>query len=190
MKPRDENKILDIYRATLQLVKETGLAGITMGQIAKEAGLATGTVYIYFTSKEDLINSLFIVCRKTSADVYFRDYDASASFRDSFRTVWFNILQYRAENFGEAIFLEQCYHSPFISAGSLEMSDQVLQPLFALIERGKREKQIRNIDTHWLLAFLIGSINEVIKHGHYNNKKLTKPLREQLFELSWNGLST
>ena len=55
MKPRDENKILDIYRATLELVKETGLAGITMGQIAKEAGLATGTVYIYFNNKEDLI---------------------------------------------------------------------------------------------------------------------------------------
>lgn len=190
MKPRDENKILDIYRATLRLVTEKGLAGITMGQIAKEAGLATGTVYIYFTSKEALINSLFAVCRKTSADGYFRDFDPSATFRDGFRKVWLNILRYRTEKFEEAIFLEQCYHSPFITAGSREMADQALQPLFSLIERGKKDRQIRNIDTPWLLAFMIGSINEVIKHAHYNDKKLSKHLQEQLFDFCWEGLKT
>jgi AcrR family transcriptional regulator len=59
VKPRDEHKIEQIFQATLVLVKEKGLAGITMGEIARAAKIATGTLYIYFESKEQLINELF-----------------------------------------------------------------------------------------------------------------------------------
>ena len=58
MKPRDDKKVEQIYKATLLLVTEKGLAGITMSEIAKEAGLATGTLYIYFKNKDELVNAL------------------------------------------------------------------------------------------------------------------------------------
>ncbi len=48
MKPRDDNKIEQVYKATLRLVRAKGLAGITINEIAKEAKIATGTLYIYF----------------------------------------------------------------------------------------------------------------------------------------------
>jgi AcrR family transcriptional regulator len=190
MKPRDENKIDDIYRATLHLVKEKGLSGITMGQIAKEAGLATGTVYIYFTNKDELINSLFTTCRKGSAAIYFKDLDPAAPFRTGFRTIWMNIFRHRMERFEEAVFLEQCMHSPFITAGSRETANQLLQPLFALMERGKKENKIRNIDTILLLSSIIGSINEVNKHAHYTKRKLDKAELDEVFGLCWDGLKT
>ena len=40
MKIKDDNKINDIYTATLKLVKANGLAGITMQGVAKEAGMS------------------------------------------------------------------------------------------------------------------------------------------------------
>ena len=64
MKPRDDKKTEQIYCATLQLVKEHGLAGITMSDIAQAAKIATGTLYIYFSGKDELINDLFKECRK------------------------------------------------------------------------------------------------------------------------------
>jgi AcrR family transcriptional regulator len=190
MKPRDEKKVHNIYRATLHLVKEKGLSGITMGQIAKEAGLATGTVYIYFTNKDELINSLFTACRKGSAAIYFKDYDPAAPFRTGFRTIWMNVFRHRMERFEEAIFLEQCLHSPFITAGSRDTANQLLQPLFALMERGKKEKKIRNIDTILLLLSIIGSINEVNRHAQYTKRKLGAAELEEVFGLCWDGLKT
>jgi AcrR family transcriptional regulator len=188
MKPRDENKIHDIYRATLHLVKDKGLAGITMGQIAKKAGLATGTVYIYFTNKDELINSLFNACRKASVAVYFQDYDPKAPFHTGFRTIWMNVMRYRMEKFEEAIFLEQCLHSPFITASNRETANQLIQPLFSLMERGKKEKKIRNLDNFLLLASIIGSISEVNKHAHYTNRKLSGSELAAVFDLCWDGL--
>jgi len=189
MKPKDENKIRVIHRATLDLVKEKGLAGITMGQIAKQAGLATGTVYIYFTNKDELINSLFNVCRKASAEVYFKGYDPGAPFKEGFRTVWMNIMNYRLEKFEEAVFIEQCYHSPFINADNRDIASQALKPLFALMERGKKQRLIRQVDTVLLLSHIIGSMSEVVRHARYNGRKLSSKEVDTIFGLCWDGLA-
>lgn len=189
MKPRDEKKTEKIYKATLQLVREKGVAGITMGDIARRAKMATGTLYIYFKNKEDLVNALFITCRAASAGIYFTGYDPGASFKEGFKTIWMNILQHRTERFEEAVFLEQCYHSPFIAEGNKETSKQLLQPLFALMDRGKKEKIIRDADTILLLTFMVGSINEMVKYLHYHKKTLTKAMIQNAFEMCWNGLT-
>ena len=188
MKPRDDKKITQIFCATLRLTADSGMAGITMRDIAKEAGIATGTLYIYFKDKVQLINALFEDCRKSSAAIYFKDYREDASFKVGFRKIWDNIFGYRIEHFDEAIFLEQCYHSSFIGESQKEMSLQQLKPFYRLIERGKKEREIKDLDTFLLLIFMVGSISEIIKFSKYNNKKITPETKEDVFGICWDGL--
>lgn len=188
LKPKDDKKITQVYTATLQLVKDKGVAGVTMSDIAHKAGIATGTLYIYFKSKEDLINALFLSCRASSAGIYFKDYDPLAPFKEGFKTIWMNIVRHRQKHFEEAIFLEQCYHSPFIAESNKETSKKMIQPLFKLIERGRKEKIIRDADTVLLLTFMIGSVNEMVKHAHYHGTSLSKTQIATAFEMCWNGM--
>ena len=188
MKPRDDKKIDGIYKATLRLVEAKGLAGITMNEIAKEANIATGTLYIYFKNKNELINALFMICRNRSAAVYFKNYDPSMSFKTGFKTIWLNLLNYRVKKFEEAVFIDQCYHSPFITETTKELTKKLFIPLFSLIESGKKQKLIKNSDTLLLLTFMAGSFNETVKHAHYSNKKLSKQTIEQMFLMCWDGL--
>ena len=51
---KDENKIQAIYQATLALVLKSGYAELNMAAVAKEAGIATGSIYTYFKNKEAL----------------------------------------------------------------------------------------------------------------------------------------
>ena len=53
MREKDPNKLAAIYKATLKTVLREGFSGLKMGSVAKEAGIATGTMYVYFESKED-----------------------------------------------------------------------------------------------------------------------------------------
>jgi AcrR family transcriptional regulator len=188
VKPKDVQKIHQIYTATLSLVTEKGLAGITMSEIAKAAGLATGTLYIYFKSKDELINSLFTHCRKSSAEIYFKNYEAEKPFKIGFKTIWLNLLKYRLQRFEEAVFMEQCYHSPFITESNKDISKKLLQPLYALMERGKKENLVKDMDTFLLLTFMVGTLNEVVKQAHYSGRKLTKIIIEDSFQLCWDGL--
>jgi AcrR family transcriptional regulator len=48
-------RIREIGEATLRVVSEKGLEGTTMQAIADEAGLAKGTLYLYFDSREELV---------------------------------------------------------------------------------------------------------------------------------------
>jgi TetR/AcrR family transcriptional regulator, repressor of fatR-cypB operon len=188
VKLRDENKISLIYKATLKLVKANGLAGTTMQAVAKEAKIATGTLYIYFNNKESLVVNLFNECVKNSAAVFFRDYDIKAPFKAGFRTIWLNILQHKLSHFDESVFLEQCFHSPFIDEHTKISAKKIFDPLRQLVERGKKEHLIKNIDTFWLIAFMVGYTNEIAKRVTYYNKKATAEIFDLNFQLCWDGV--
>ena len=49
----------DILDAAGVLLRENGLAGLQMREVARRAGIALGTVYTYFTTKESLHGALY-----------------------------------------------------------------------------------------------------------------------------------
>lgn len=57
VKPAEERR-KDILDAALRLFAERGFNDTTVGDIAAEARMGTGTVYLYFPSKEDVLQGL------------------------------------------------------------------------------------------------------------------------------------
>jgi TetR/AcrR family transcriptional repressor of nem operon len=51
-------RLRQILDAAEQLIVEHGYEGMTMGQVASAAGVAKGTVYLYFTSKQSLLGGM------------------------------------------------------------------------------------------------------------------------------------
>lgn len=188
MKLKDDNKVARIYKATLKLVKANGLSGITMQLVAKEAKLATGTLYIYFQNKEKLISSLFNECIKNSQGTFFKNYDTAAPFKVGFQTIWLNVMQHRISRFDESLFIEQCFHSPYIDEQTKVEAKKLFEPLKDLLTRGKKEHLIKDIDNFWLTTFMIGNINEIAKRINYFNKKLSPEVIDQVFQLCWDGI--
>jgi AcrR family transcriptional regulator len=48
-------RIQTIQEAALRVISRRGLAAATMQEIAEEAGVAKGTIYIYFKNRDDLV---------------------------------------------------------------------------------------------------------------------------------------
>ncbi|WP_394925876.1 TetR/AcrR family transcriptional regulator [uncultured Robinsoniella sp.] len=55
-----------ILKATLELASEKGLGSITLSQIAKKVGIQKTSLYSHFSSKEEIINSLYEYLRETA----------------------------------------------------------------------------------------------------------------------------
>ena len=51
-------RVQDILRAGSKVFAERGSEGATMAEIASEAGLSTGTIYLYFSNKADLLRAV------------------------------------------------------------------------------------------------------------------------------------
>ena len=104
MKPKDPQKIERIYKATLALVSEIGLAGLTMSKIGKKAKLGMGTIYTYFESKEEIINSIYQSLKKKHGQALFGEIDNKEPFNKKFRTLFNAFMKYRFLQSGREFF--------------------------------------------------------------------------------------
>ncbi len=55
-----------IYQATAQLVDKEGMTGLSTGKIAHKAGFSIGTIYQYFSSKDELFRAMVKFSRETA----------------------------------------------------------------------------------------------------------------------------
>ena len=189
MRIKDDNKVESIYKASLKLIMQTGIAGLTMSKLAKEAGIATGTLYIYFKSKEELLNNLYLKLNDESVERFLQGYDENEPFRIGLKKIWINYLTHRIEHYEESVFLEQYYRSPFITKDHKRLAEKMKSPVHKLIQRGKKEMLIKNdIDDEMLFLSLLGFIRELADEHVTNVYKLNKERIEQAFQLSWDTI--
>ena len=191
MRTKDLNKKDRIFKAALVLTKKVGIAGITMSKIAKEAQIATGTLYIYFKTKEELIHQLYVKLETESAHRFLQNYDDSLSFKKGIKTIWLNYLKHRIEYFEESIFIEQYYHSPYITQQQKEMAEDMKQPVYRLLETGKKNNEIKTqADSQLLFLAMLGFIRELAYEHIEGNYELNEERIEAAFQLNWRMLGS
>jgi AcrR family transcriptional regulator len=54
-----EFRIQSIQEATMRVISRKGMASATMQEIADEAGVAKGTIYLYFRDRDELVEKTF-----------------------------------------------------------------------------------------------------------------------------------
>ena len=52
-------RVQSIQEATMRVIARKGMAAATMQEIAEEAGVAKGTIYLYFRDRDELVEKTF-----------------------------------------------------------------------------------------------------------------------------------
>lgn len=89
-----------IFAVTEQLMAEKGLHQLSMHKIAKQAGIAAGTIYIYFENKEDLLSKLAQYVFERFRAILLKDFDENEQLYEQYCRFWWNLwddLQQRPE---------------------------------------------------------------------------------------------
>jgi AcrR family transcriptional regulator len=187
-RPRDESKIEAIYDATLKLVLETGFNGLKMADVAKAAGLATGTLYIYFENKEVLINELYYHLKKNKTLKLLEVFDSKDSFPIAFKKLWMNYLNISLAEPERMQFIEQYTHTSYLTKKTKQQGDQLLAPLEDFLAGGIKQGLVKKLPLQLLLSQLMGPINEMVKLHYDKTLKITPALKEELFTMAWNSI--
>jgi AcrR family transcriptional regulator len=72
--PKRERTQSVLLQAAVQVIVQRGLAGATMQQVAQAAGMAPGTVYNHFATREDLVARLAAVIGESLSRVIAESY--------------------------------------------------------------------------------------------------------------------
>jgi TetR/AcrR family transcriptional regulator, multidrug resistance operon repressor len=190
MRTKDEAKETQILEAALRLIAEVGLAGLKMADLAKAAGVATGTVYIYFTDKPALISRLYVYLVR----VAWQDLTAGIAPTDPIRAqvekLARNYLNENLEHPEYGAFFEQYYRSPFYAEAETSLAEEnsALQPIYDIIERGQAGQVIKAANPDLLVTLFCGMLNEAAKQPLYTGQPFSETDWQTTFAVLWDGI--
>ena len=186
MRQKDDAKAQDILQATLDEVRAVGLAGLSVESVARRAGIATGTVYIYFRGKEALLDALYRQSKQRFAAFVLSD--DGGPLRPAFTRMTRAVLDYLSEHEAELVFMAQMANSPYVSAETRQSVELGLKPISALLERGKAEALLKPLDTGLMLAFLHGAVSALAPLAEGLSPGQRTLFQDQVANLCWDAL--
>lgn len=96
-KARSEAKRDAILQAAVHEIAEVGLAAAT-AKIALRAGVATGSFFTYFPTKQDLLNELYLELKLEVFDQLNATFPTDAALKDRVRHIWEVYLDWSFRN--------------------------------------------------------------------------------------------
>jgi len=101
-------------RAALRtLVARNGFHGASMSAVAAEAGVGTGTAYVHYASKDELVLATYLEVKRELGEAAVVDVDPDAPAAQRFRQLWLGIVRHLRADPDRARFLLQVDSSPF-----------------------------------------------------------------------------
>ncbi|MDM7920572.1 MAG: TetR/AcrR family transcriptional regulator [Methanosarcina sp.] len=190
MKEQVKDKKTAIMEAALKLFTERGFHGTSTAQISKDAGVATGTLFNYFPTKEDLINNLYFEVKGNLSQAMGKGLESESTFQGKLRKIWSNLVKWGVDNEEEFLFVGQFCTSPYITKFT---RDEVMKEyvfLHDLVDEGIKTGEIRDFPAELVIAmFYQGSRTIVNFILESDSLKDQNKVLEDGFQIIWRGLA-
>jgi TetR/AcrR family fatty acid metabolism transcriptional regulator len=182
----------------VKVFAEQGFFQSTISQIAREAGVADGTIYLYFKNKDDILLQFFGYKTKQVFQSFREELDKADTARDKLR----NLIRRHLEEFQNDKNMAVVYQAEARSNSRLvekqlqEMSKMYLDITAEIIEQGQEEGQIRkDLYVSLVKRFILGAVEEVINTwvlsgGKYDLVSMADPLVDLIFRGIGSGAAT
>lgn len=192
MRPLDPDKREKILKSVFVLTGKQGLASVTISGISKTAGIAAGTLYIYFKNKEEVVQLAYAAVEDQMTQAMYRDFDINVPIKQSLKQIYINMLNYRLQNYDETVFIDQYQQSGYIQLNfSKQLAEYERQnkSLYDLLEKGQQEGIIKALDAIVLISFFDGAVRSCSTGIIQKLFPLSQQLIDDCFDMIWRGMS-
>lgn len=93
-----EFRVESIQEAAMRVIARKGVAGASMQDIAEEAGIAKGTIYLYFENQRDLLERTVDYAFRRLAEQLETAIDAPGTFRERFERLFRTTIEFLEAN--------------------------------------------------------------------------------------------
>ena len=147
-----------ILTATCDLVAERGLHNTPMSAIARKASIAAGTLYLYFQSKDDLLNEVFLHLKRESLAYIEKQIQPAGSLEERLRLIWFALADWHLKYPQAFNVIQQCEVSGILSPHTLQQQEAMEKPLLQEFQQAVEEGLIKDLPREIAYALMMGPI--------------------------------
>jgi AcrR family transcriptional regulator len=178
-----------LLQAALRLFAANGIQNTSTAEIAAEAKVASGTLFLYFPTKQHLVNELVILVSKQEAEHINSLLNPSMSVRDTFVTIWDGSIRWLLEHPEVFQYSQQVRHSGLVSEAATQESGKYFSFYYETIQRGLQEGSIKPYPIDLIGGFLYQDIVAVMNHIRMqpDQNEITETIQKG-FDLFWDGI--
>jgi AcrR family transcriptional regulator len=160
---RAEARPDEVLDAALDLFIEQGFAQTRVDDIAKRAGISKGAVYLYFPSKEAILEGLVrraVVPIATNALSFVKDYEGDPRIVMTMvlKMLGMRLADPKVVAIPKLLFREVVRFPEFAAMYRAEVLDKVIPAIETLIRKGIDQGYFRPVDPHLTIRSIIGPL--------------------------------
>lgn len=185
-RPKSDNKRKAILEAAMDLFAERGITHAPTSSISAAAGVAEGTLFTYFKTKDELINQLYRELRR-EFDRELVDYPFSADAHTRLRFVWDRYLDLAMRYPKRLRVLQQLRASGRLLKDA-EPPTMAITELLHTTKEAAQQSGIRGASGEFLVLLFRAQAEATVEFiGAHRDLEVES--RELGFKLIWRGLT-
>lgn len=178
-----------ILKAALDCFVERGFHGTAVPQVAKRAGMAAGTMYHYFPSKEAMVNALYRHWKGEIASRVLTAFPGGAPAREQFRVMWNEMVDFALENPKAFAFLELHHHRSYLDAESLLMENNLKDFGAMMVMQAQAQGVVKAGPTALLMELVFGAFIGMMRAHEDGRVELTPPEIALAEKACWDAIA-
>lgn len=185
-RPRSGDKQKAILEAALRVCAERGIGAAPTSVISKAAGIAEGSLFTYFKTKDALLDELYASLRREFSR-YLTEFPHDADTRTRLRYIWDKFLDLGAAHPEQLKVLGQLRAS-----GRLFKANE--EPNFAVIEALRATSEVASaaglsgLPAEYLVLMLRAQMEITVEFSNAH-PEWASTCREMGFQMLWRGLT-
>jgi len=186
-----EQKREDILDAAIRVFAEKGFHSSRISDIAREAGVAEGTIYLYFRNKDDLLLSVFSKRVGDFVEDVRRAVATKSTPQEKLRTIVDKHFE-RLESdlpLAQVIQIELRACSAFMRGGVSPELKSYLETIEEVLEEGKAQEVFRaDLNVKVASKAFFGMMDEVATVWVLRRKKPLTEMAGEIFSIFYQGI--
>lgn len=178
-----------LIEASVQVVANCGLLGASVSMIAGSAGVAAGTVYVHFESKENLMLETYKELERRCLAAAMKDYPTQGTFRQRFSHLAYALVRHFMLFPEEFLFVDQFLSSPYRKSVSPHyLPDTELSAILQFFREGTEKQLFKELPPVILLALACGPLIQMVRANTAGYLYLDDERISRAVEACWDVL--
>lgn len=153
-----------LIEASVKVVANCGFLGASVSLIAGSAGVAAGTVYVHFESKDHLMLETYKELERRCLAAVMKDYPSRGTFQQRFSHLAYGLIRHCMLFPEEFLFADQFLSSPYRKSVSPHyLPDTELSAILQFFREGTAKQLFKELPPVMLLALACGPLIQVVR---------------------------
>lgn len=160
-----------------------------MSQLSRVSGVAVGTIYHHFSSKDELIEGLFLYIQEQfGKEIKLSDKEQGLPFKRQFELILKKSFQFYIQNPLYFFFVHAHNYSPLISPEITQQGREFYKEAIALLLEGMDRGLFEKTHPSFLIRWVYNSLISLVEIQLIDDVPVSDQLFKNTSEIIWNGL--